>query len=86
MNATPARKAASRLRKIYGGDAITLETVERVINEEFASEKTLVDALQKVLLCAVRQQAEGGDILDFQDRLRECADIARVALKKSGTN
>lgn len=41
-------------------------------------------ALNDILLRAVRQQANGGDIYDFQDALRECADKARAALKKAG--
>lgn len=40
-------------------------------------------ALQSILLRAVRQQASGGDLLDFQDRLRECADTARAAIAKA---
>jgi len=40
----------------------------------------LIAALEGVMLRAVRQQANGGDLLDFQDALRECADTARAAL------
>lgn len=47
------------------------------------SAQNLLEALDRIMLKAVRQQAVGGDLLDFQDRLRECADIARAAIAKA---
>lgn len=49
----------------------------------FAAAPELLEALEKILLKAVRQQASGGDLLDFRDRLRECGDIARAAIAKA---
>jgi hypothetical protein len=37
----------------------------------------LLAALRDIQLAAVRQQASGGDLMDFQDALRRCADKAR---------
>lgn len=42
----------------------------------------LVIALDRIMLKAIHRQAAGGDLFDFQDSLRECADIARAALAK----
>ena len=44
--------------------------------------KRLEEALQWIMLRGVRQQAEGGDKMDFQDASREQSDRARAALKK----
>jgi hypothetical protein len=48
-----------------------------------ASAQDLLTALDRIMLKAVRQQAYGGDLYDFQDRLRECADIARGAISRA---
>lgn len=40
-------------------------------------------ALHEIMLHAVRRQAAGGDIYDFQDTLRQCADMARAAIAKA---
>ena len=44
----------------------------------------LVAALQWIMLRGVRQQAEGGDTMDFQDASREQSDRARYAIAKHG--
>jgi hypothetical protein len=40
----------------------------------------LLEVLREIAISASRQQASGGDLLDFQDRLRECGDKARAAI------
>ena len=48
-----------------------------------ASAQDFLVALDRIMLKAVRRQAAGGDLYDFQDSLRECADIARSAIAKA---
>jgi hypothetical protein len=43
--------------------------------------RALFKAIKEIQLHAVRRQAEGGDLYDFQDTLRQCADMARAALR-----
>ena len=49
-----------------------------------AAAPELLAALQEIAIAASRQQGSGGDVFDFQDRLRECGDKARAAIAKAG--
>lgn len=62
----------------------------RIATLEFSDDVGVIAAapdlratLETIMLKAVRQQAAGGDLIDFQDRLRECADLARAALARA---
>lgn len=48
-----------------------------------AAAPDLLEALQGIMLNAVRRQSEKGDLMDFQDALRECANKARLAIKNA---
>lgn len=48
-----------------------------------AAAPELLDALTDIVVVAARRQADGGDLLDFQDSLRRCGDIARAVIKKA---
>jgi hypothetical protein len=46
----------------------------------------LLDTIKRINLRAVRQQAKGGGLFDFQDALRECADMARATISRYNAN
>ena len=48
-----------------------------------AAAPDLLAALHAIMLRAVRQQANGGGLHDFQDCSRACADTARAAIAKA---
>jgi len=58
------------------------DALQRDLSAAQARIKVLEGALQWIMLRGVRQQAEGGYKMDFQDASREQSDRARAALKK----
>lgn len=81
MNSDRLRESlADLMQRVRAADEIAA-ACHATIREQRNTIEQLEAVLQRVLLKAVRQQAEGGDILDLQDRLRECGDICRAALR-----
>jgi len=64
-----------------------VDSADRATNEAnarlIAAAPDLLAALHAIMLRAVRQQANGGGLHDFQDCSRACADTARAAIAKA---